>query len=99
MILKGIPITRRNALEKKLNDAFSKSIDQEQSQEEAYVNMVETYSYRLLDLFTYEKKPAPFRSNRCTSPPPETEGSTAGTNLLDWEINSNSSVSNTNQNV
>ena len=72
--------------------AYSKCIAQDYTQEDAYSRAVEEFSYRLLDRFTYEKNPMSFRSDRCTSPPPETEGSMATTNLLDYELHSNSPV-------
>ena len=74
-----------------MNGEFAKAIAQDMTQENAYRKIVGEHSYRLLDCFTYEKKPAPFRSNRVLHAPPESEGS-ARTNLLDWETFSYSSV-------
>ena len=65
---------------------YGKDIDDDFSQEEAYGRLVNNMSYRLLDGFTYEKKPRSFRTARGARPPPDT-------NLLDWEITSNTPVS------
>ena len=90
--LPGTHPARRQALVNKMNSEYSKALCQDYSQEEAYKRFVNKFSYRLLDGFTYEKNPTPFRSDRCAIPPPETEGSVTGTNLLDLETQSNSEV-------
>ena len=90
----GTDTMHRQALLDKVNTKYASLIAEEYSQEQAYVKMVSELSYRLLHGFTYEKKPRPFRSNRCAMVPPETDGSTTGSlmNLLDWEVQSNSPV-------
>ena len=67
----GTPKKRRENLLKLLNREYVQFILTE-SQATAYEQLVETKSYRLLDGFTYEHRPQPFRSRRCVEAP-ETE--------------------------
>ena len=73
----------------KLNEAFARDIADNFTQEETYGRLVHNHSYRLLDRFTYEKKPISL--GRCPKLPVPTAGA-APVNLLDWEITSNSPV-------
>ena len=88
----GTDSAHRQALVQKLNTEYAKAVADNYSQADAYEQLVYNLSYRLLDGFTYEKKPRPIRTGRGAKAPPEIDGSVM--NLLDWEIQTNSPVIN-----
>ena len=68
-----MPAKFRDEVQAKLNDAFKEEIRQHGSIEIAYGKMVVNYSYRLLDLYSYELTPRLLRSRRRCTIPVETD--------------------------